>query len=593
METRSQAAASASASAVIDLTLSDDECDYARKPSAAKKTKKIMVDSDIIDLLSDDEDDGNAISRQSLKRKHQQEEDAKIASVLFSREESQLKSRQEREMKALRQSPLGNSILLVESVVALIKPFASKKIYPVGKDDAVFLAEKFLSRQATFKKQKKPFHVQLAYHFTQRSNLDKIRTDGLLTIEDRFATSNENTKHVAFFVDGIYVGTNPFAFTKYGTVGLMVAILKGTKQSVGKRSKPIVSSAIDTVIGNKTGDSPYCDEIILRQSSQVLPLVQFERKHIESGDAVFAHALWAIHEKLQGLLDENCNGSAKTSLTRVAGKPVLSANTPRPGAKTKKVPVVPKTRSRVTVAGSLIFSAPNTLESTTIETPFSHVNRGKLSPSPEECPICLDDMVCKDVVKLNTCTHCFHKACILPIVSPANNALCPVCRACTKEPKGKSPSGRLHIYTAPRDCAGVPHGLRSIAINYRMSGGIQKAYDPQPGAPFQALANHTAVVPNNPAGRDLLKRIVYAFRRGLSFAVFLAPSRSTAAVASATTYKTGTLHKLTVNATLQSWSDPTYFKRCHDQLDLLKVPPARALELPTEICTNKVQVQVF
>ena len=311
-----------------------------------------------------------------------------------------------------------------------------------------------------------------------------------------------------------------------------------------------------------------------------------------------------------GLLDEHCNGSAKTSLAR---KPVLATkytyagktrtkNTRRLSTTLKKAPpiqvvrkpsrIVPKTRSQITVAGSLFFSAPDTLESAT-ETPFSNVNIGKLSTPPEECPICLDDMVCKDVVKLNTCTHCFHEACILPIVSPTNIALCPVCRTYTREPKGKSPSGRLHVYTAPQDCTGVPPGLRTIAIKYMIEGNIQKSYDPKPGTPFQGLANHTAFVPNNSAGRDLLKRVVYAFRRGLSFQIFLAPSRSTAAVASAPSYKTGTLHKLTVNATLQSWSDPTYFKRCHDQLDLLKVPLARALELPTEIRTKTVQVQVF
>ena len=615
MQTRSQA--SAAAAVIIDLTLSDDEDDENdnRKPSATERTN---VNSNFVDLTSDDEDDD--ANDQSFERRQQEILDAEFAARLISREEAQLKRQRHRqETSALCQSPVGKSILLVESVVSLLQPYASMRIEPIGKDDAVFLAEKFLACQQNFKAQNKPIHVQLGYHFTRARNIEKIRTDGLLTIEDRLATNNENTKRSAFFVEGIYVGTNPFAFTKYGQVGLMVAIVKGAERKVGRRSKPTVPSTIDTVIGNKTGESPYHDEVILRQSCQVLPLVIFPRKHIVDGDATFPQTLMSIHKRIQHVLDKYFNSGVQTSMVRAVENPSLqlslavrNVNLKHPRAtgrkqnpphfsnmqdppvaqkKLKKAPATAVTTPKLSkkplqphLIGQIVFSAPENL-TTSKESPFSQLPLPGVSCPADECPICLDDMVCQ-VVKLNVCTHRFHQACLEQVTSSTDDAQCPVCRCPTKEPKGESPSGSMYVSFSTEDCGGVPPGLGNISILYSISGGIQKAYDPNPGTLFQGFL-HTAFVPNNHAGRDLLKRMAYAFRRGLSFRVMIVPSCTTA-VASAPSYIAGLPlrgHKSSVNATLESWRDPNFFKLCNEELDALAVPPACALELPKEIGT--------
>mmetsp|Transcript_782 Transcript_782/g.1276 ORF Transcript_782/g.1276 Transcript_782/m.1276 type:complete len:139 (+) Transcript_782:473-889(+) len=123
----------------------------------------------------------------------------------------------------------------------------------------------------------------------------------------------ENKFHGEAFGNGIYTANNPCAFRRYGEVGLLVATLLGKVQRMFGRND---GADANTVIGNKRetiyrGSIPYHDEIVLRQSSQCLPLMQY-KSHLAHDDLI-----WTYHIELQKLVDNFFNGEAPTELERV------------------------------------------------------------------------------------------------------------------------------------------------------------------------------------------------------------------------------------------------------------------------------------
>ena len=153
--------------------------------------------------------------------------------------------------------------------------------------------------------------LEFDVRYKQQDNMKNIRTTGLLTHNERNASGVQSNYNGSVYGDGVYTGNNPFAFSSYGNVGLLLARLKG---KVGKEEidwRQITSSACgqdkdnpvdidedepapsvdpDTVVGNKqlpcgadkasasTGSggqsaSPYFDEVVLKQSSQCVALV--------------------------------------------------------------------------------------------------------------------------------------------------------------------------------------------------------------------------------------------------------------------------------------------------------------------------------
>ena len=264
----------------------------------------------------------NAITQTDTESdiKKQEKQDASFAASLQLQEEWERDRRRKDEHNMMKGSTAGASVLLVEQVITLLQPHLASGIKPVGRDDAVFLAEKILELQDTFKQGGCPPFVDIGYHYTAKSNIRAIRTSGLLTVEDRIAKKNKNVVNRAYFGNGIYVANNPHAFRSYGEVGLLVAILPGNVQDLGTehfdRSSTIVYPTTNTITGNKIGPNPYYNEIVLRTSSQVLPLVKFPKDKIQ--DPTFADLLWSIHKQIQHeILDVFFNESQKTCVTRV------------------------------------------------------------------------------------------------------------------------------------------------------------------------------------------------------------------------------------------------------------------------------------
>ena len=83
---------------------------------------------------------------------------------------------------------------------------------------------------------------------------------------------------------GIYTSNNPTNFAHFGDIGIMIAMMKG--KCVTNSSSSPHQREYNTIIGNKTrnaskyGDDP-CDEIVLQESCQCLPLIKFDRSLLQ------------------------------------------------------------------------------------------------------------------------------------------------------------------------------------------------------------------------------------------------------------------------------------------------------------------------
>jgi len=248
----------------------------------------------------------------------------------------------------------------------------------------------------------------------------------------------------------------------------------------------------------------------------------------------------------------------------------------------KKAKPSPSKPVQLRVYGAIQYLAPEVL-TTMQDIPFCPILPSKSTCYPkEECPICLEDLT-EQIVKLNVCTHRFHQPCLeQTMAANIHHPACPICRRSTKEPLGKSPSGTMSVATSEQKCLGISD-VNTIVITYTFLHGFQKSYNVQPGAPFRGI-KCTAYLPNNTAGRDLQTRIVYAFRRGLSFLVGTVPGTDICVLGICPKS-----HNSSIRATPISWTDPNYFQTCNKELDALSVPAACALELPKEIVVSEVQ----
>jgi len=218
------------------------------------------------------------------------------------------------------------------------------------------------------------------------------------------------------------------------------------------------------------------------------------------------------------------------------------------------------------------YIAPETLCNSNAQNLFDNVDNILKS---EDCKICLEQLcVGEKIVSLKKCQHTFHLGCIKSalIMGPK----CPICRNPVKEPQGKSPSGKLIIKRLSIKCGGFEHQCHgSIMLGYELKGDVQKEYHPNPGVEY-AGTTRTGYLPDNKDGNDLLKRLKYAWKRGLSFTIGT----------SLTTGRTNSItwssihHKSRPSGGIQAhgFPDESYFLNCNKELDSLGVPPASDLD---------------
>ena len=181
----------------------------------------------------------------------------------------------------------------------------------------------------------------------------------------------------------------------------------------------------------------------------------------------------------------------------------------------------------------------------------------------EACVICYEALSKHPCNALNGCSHVFHTHCILEAFN--RKPECPVCRKVISEPQGKSPSGKMQISIIPGKCVGFSEN--TIRIIYTLAAGPQKIYHENP-LQLHSGKRAVAYLPNNKAGKQLLKRLKYAFLHGLTFTV--GTSATSGKINQCTWASIHHKTSLHGGTRLHGFPDPNYFVNCNKELDSLQ-----------------------
>ena len=226
-------------------------------------------------------------------------------------------------------------------------------------------------------------------------------------------------------------------------------------------------------------------------------------------------------------------------------------------------------------SSTIRYDAPDTIGSSSLDRCIEKVD----TSSEEDCPICMCPLDGDSVVKLSDCGHMYHKECLEQAVARAPK--CPICRVPVGDPQGHCPSGTMSVHVCSQRCASF-ESYRTIQISYQMNNGTQKSYHPNPGTSFTG-AHRMAYLPNNEDGKNLLKRLKYAWRHGLSFTV----GTSLTTGASNVVVWSSIHHKTSLAGGVHGFPDPGYFTNCNTELDGLAVPASEDLADDGEVLHRK------
>ncbi|KAL7531827.1 hypothetical protein ACHAXR_004260, partial [Thalassiosira sp. AJA248-18] len=442
-----------------------------------------------------------------------------------------------------------------------------------------------LELQRDFVEKKLPGYIDVGFHYTSSMNISSILRCGLLSKDDRKTEKVVSSRsHGSVFGNGCYTGNNPFDFARYGDTCLMVARLQGSTARVPRLLPMEAKLGANTIIGNKIVHpvrlgqqdgwplSGAQDEVVLKTSSQCLALIRFSKPLIYTKEG--RDCIEFMKNSLQEILDVGFNREMKKS-------PNHQSLINPPNRHQSWLQLIQH--------HSLLYNAPSSLKSGVLPTSIidppltcNIVN--------EKCVICHDALSDDRCAALTICKiHLFHYECI-------QNALeakpqCPVCRKHVGAPQGKCPSGKMSVMVDPQRCSGFD--VNSIVITYDIQAGTQLEYHESPGQKHGGKFT-SAFLPNNPDGRNLLKRFKFAWMHGLTFTVgtSLTTGRSNQCVWASIHHKTST----TGGVERHGYPDPGYFINCNEELNGIGVPAADALdangdvEFPQPVRTTAVSV---
>mmetsp|Transcript_16838 Transcript_16838/g.38730 ORF Transcript_16838/g.38730 Transcript_16838/m.38730 type:complete len:545 (-) Transcript_16838:284-1918(-) len=366
------------------------------------------------------------------------------------------------------------------------------------------------------------------------------------------------------------------------------------------------------------------DVMVLRSSAQCVVLGHFRGHDLhETAKKDFAAQILVAHGKLVKLIrqtiqrycDENLGSipprphkllENRTPLAPISERPnhgrSQRRNSKQQSSSNKQRQKNNSRRSMATYA-CLKYGAP---KSCLMVTSLKECTK-KVEPSPQlpnkECSICFekfpekscvyrksrffkgkdedndDDDTAGSLVALKRCGHVFHRECLREALK--FDPKCPICRTISTEPIGKCPSGRMEIGLDPDLlCEGFEeeqqHGrddnMGTWRIHYTIRAGTQKPYHDNPGVEYSPTSRE-AFVPNTEHGRRLLKRLTYAFSRGLTFTVgtSLTSGKENVVVWASIHHKTRPYSTNGVQ-NAHSFPDKGYFINCNEELDALGVP---------------------
>jgi hypothetical protein len=143
-------------------------------------------------------------------------------------------------------SVTGRAWKFVEQVLALHEQYKqsgmleSNVIVPLATDDMVFWTEKLIQKQDSFRAKNRPTTVSLGFHFTNPTNLSQIRTNGLLTKQERQDRNINSTFNGSVYGDGVYTAEDVTVGSsgRYGDIGIICACLNGKEKMGGRNFDP-------------------------------------------------------------------------------------------------------------------------------------------------------------------------------------------------------------------------------------------------------------------------------------------------------------------------------------------------------------------
>jgi len=198
----------------------------------------------------------------------------------------------------------------------------------------------------------------------------------------------------------------------------------------------------------------------------------------------------------------------------------------------------------------------------------------QLNEEEKECVICLRPIELSDHDGVSLpCFHKFHRECVLKALKM--NPKCPTCRCQLSDPCGQSPSGNMYVSLQNFVCNGFEgKSDKTIIIRYEIPEGRQHKFHPTPGMKYHSICRY-AYLPYTEDGRNLLKRLKYAFQHGLTFCIGTSMTTGRSNVITWSSIH----HKTSVNggAVNHGFPDINYFDNCNSELDALNVPSFDAL----------------
>ena len=166
-------------------------------------------------------------------------------------------------------------------------------------DKIVLLVERMLNAQEEFRNGGKPWQIDVGFHYTDPGSLQSIETLGLLNRKERKSHGIAVPHNGSKYGEGVYT-SDPQAFHDYGSVGLIVARLKGVPMECNIAEKGYTNG--NTCITSKGIPSL----VVLEKGFQVVPLVQYPMNVFATSEEGLKY-LNALQRKLQDLLNLHFN----------------------------------------------------------------------------------------------------------------------------------------------------------------------------------------------------------------------------------------------------------------------------------------------
>ena len=438
----------------------------------------------------------------------------------------------------------------------------------------------FVAKRMELQKEGKPIGVEIGYHYTKGKNVDGISKRGL--------QADKCTR--AFFGPGIYVATNPFAFSSFGDVGYLCLILTGVQKGMYAFDGGECDDEEwpDSFRGNKLAASlamedrtTYFDEIVLTSSDQVLPLIRFPIELIDN-----ARLMQQMHTTIHQWVTSSFPGGF--SLSPIFAAPnhydlayadQINAARSSLNKNAQLVSVGQQIQAQaLSIAASASFVQPatfgqpfalHTSQAPTIAPSASFVQPAAFGQTfalhaLKCCTVCHQPVQpCEPALEMPACQHSFHHRCLHPDILQCAEE-CPLCCGIVCVSSGPTLTGALYAKPSTKTYFPGYPSRPVLELMYHATNGCDLQ-----GKPDASKLARTVYLPDIPESRELLQRLLFSFRYGSSF---------TLSTGNPDTIE-GTIPHITqsLRQGKEVWVHPRYFPEVHGALTKLGVPEALSL----------------